>query len=306
MKLAVLESDQINRLLVLDRLRELGHETREYDGVHELLQSVERHEVDAVLTNLGRLDMNGFEIVANIQRIDPAVAVLVMSVDDDDSLAVHAARVGAAGFVKKPIRDFRALAKKVEEAVDKAPARRKALADDLKGSIEQFAVTDLLQMMHMMRKTGTLDVIVDGDSAQLCVRDGNVVGARYGLAFGTKALPRIVSISSGTFTFKPQIDSTIEKSGPVDIPSQKLILDTVRQVDEIELLLHRLPHPSVQLIVSDSLDTSPLESRDIAILRAIKRHGTVGKILDSVPLPDVEVLRTLNRLSMAGAFLTET
>ncbi len=126
------------------------------------------------------------------------------------------------------------------------------------------------------------------------------------MAFGTKALPRIVSISSGAFTFKPQIDSTIEKSGPVDIPSQKLILDTVRQVDEIELLLHRLPHPSVQLIVSDSLDTSPLESRDIAALRAIKRHGTVGKNLDSVPLPDVEVLRTLNRLSMAGAFLTET
>ncbi len=92
MKLAVLESDQINRLLVLDRLRELGHETLEYDGVNDLLQSVERHEVDAVLTNLGRLDMNGFEIGANIQRIDPAVAVLVMSVDDDDSLAVHASR----------------------------------------------------------------------------------------------------------------------------------------------------------------------------------------------------------------------
>ncbi len=67
----------------------------------EVLRSLERNHWDVVLLDLTLPGMNGLEVLQEIKRRWPEVAVLVLSMHSEDQYALRALKAGAAGYLTK-------------------------------------------------------------------------------------------------------------------------------------------------------------------------------------------------------------
>jgi two-component system invasion response regulator UvrY len=67
----------------------------------EILAAVNARPLDAVLLDLRLGDVSGLEVLAQIKKDRPRLAVLILSVAAEDQYAVRAIRAGAAGFLNK-------------------------------------------------------------------------------------------------------------------------------------------------------------------------------------------------------------
>jgi two-component system, cell cycle sensor histidine kinase and response regulator CckA len=73
----------------------------------------EHHQtIDLVLLDMKMPDMNGDEVFAHLQAIDPTVRVIVASGFDERETMAHFANLEAVRFIQKPYQ-FRALIEKI-------------------------------------------------------------------------------------------------------------------------------------------------------------------------------------------------
>jgi DNA-binding NarL/FixJ family response regulator len=70
------------------------------DG-RQLLERASKTEHDLVLLDLSMPDIDGLDLLKALRRERPKVPVLVLSMCDEDALAIRALKAGAAGYVMK-------------------------------------------------------------------------------------------------------------------------------------------------------------------------------------------------------------
>ena len=131
-----------------------------------------------------------------------------------------------------------------------------------------------------------------GEKAEVVLREGRVVDAAFGLAGAEKALWRLLTQHEGQFVFAPG-----EPPGPDRIERRldDLILEGLRQADELARLLPALPAPdeAVELAVGPEeipVDLHPVTAEVVANLAAPCR---VGELIDRCAASDLEAARAL-------------
>jgi len=97
--------------LILEVLRE--HFKGEYDVETALngadaLGAIIRARPDVVMLDITMPRMNGIEVLKDIKQIDDSIAVIMVTANEQVSLAAEALKLGAFGYVPKPF-DFRYL-----------------------------------------------------------------------------------------------------------------------------------------------------------------------------------------------------
>ena len=74
----------------------------------DAVTAVLRARPDAVLLDINMPQMNGVEVLKDIKRIDETIPVIMVTANEQVSLAADALKTGAFGYVPKPF-DFRYL-----------------------------------------------------------------------------------------------------------------------------------------------------------------------------------------------------
>jgi DNA-binding NarL/FixJ family response regulator len=74
---------------------------REVGTGREAVRAAVVEKPDVVIMDLGMPDMDGFAATAEIARVAPEVAVLVLTMSDDDDTVFAAMRAGARGYLVK-------------------------------------------------------------------------------------------------------------------------------------------------------------------------------------------------------------
>jgi CheY-like chemotaxis protein len=97
----VVEDDLAFRGLIVRILTRWGHEVVEAGTVAEALEAVARRLPDAVLTDIGLPDGNGFELTGRLLAMHSGMRVIVISSDAGAGNRNTAERVGAVGFLPK-------------------------------------------------------------------------------------------------------------------------------------------------------------------------------------------------------------
>jgi DNA-binding NtrC family response regulator len=97
--------------LILEVLSE--HFKAEYDVETALngadaLGAIVRTRPDVVMLDINMPRMNGVEVLKDIKQIDDSIAVIMVTANEQVSLAAEALKSGAFGYVPKPF-DFRYL-----------------------------------------------------------------------------------------------------------------------------------------------------------------------------------------------------
>jgi two-component system, OmpR family, response regulator MprA len=103
------------QLLVVDDEHEITDLLQEHfracgyavDVAHEglqALQSAAARRPDAVLLDITMPGLDGEEVLARLRAVDPTVAVVMLTGNDDEALARRLLRAGAFDYVPKPFR----------------------------------------------------------------------------------------------------------------------------------------------------------------------------------------------------------
>jgi len=138
----------------------------------------------------------------------------------------------AEDFLEKPffIREATARIKKVIDKIALEKMAREAPGDgQLRGSLAQMNVIDLLQSLEMGRKTCGLTLTRDGENCQLFFSDGQINHALYGDLRGDSAVYKVLAWPEGSFlidfTRQSQEQSTTRST-------QGLLMEGLRLLDE--------------------------------------------------------------------------
>jgi CheY-like chemotaxis protein len=121
---------------------------------------------------------------------------------------------------------------------------REAEADhEVEGKLSQIPLTDLLQLFHMNRRTGTIELARretgrPEESGTLFLREGNLVQATVGSVDGEKALFRLLAWREGSFAFTPNRPRVAAR---ILAPTRALLMEGMRQLDEWERVRGSLP-----------------------------------------------------------------
>jgi DNA-binding response OmpR family regulator len=199
------------------------------------------------------------------------------------------ARLGT--FLRKPFNLDEVLAR-IEQALRRVDAAKAVSGEsrEIEGNLAQIPIADLLQILAVNRKTGRLTVEREGERAEIALREGRVVDARMGAAQGEKALWRLLTRREGQFAFVPGAPAGPDR---IDRKVDELVLEGLRQADEIARLLPSLPAPSelVELAVHPGeipAGLHPVTEEVVALLAAPRR---LQDVVDRCRASDLEAIR---------------
>lgn len=89
----------------------------------DALAAVLRHRPDLVLLDINMPRMNGVEVLKDVKKIDESIPVIMVTANEQVSVAADALKSGAFGYVPKPF-DFRYLDHMVATIFEASSARR--------------------------------------------------------------------------------------------------------------------------------------------------------------------------------------
>ncbi len=170
-------------------------------------------------------------------------------------------------------------------------------------SDNDVTVTDLVELFNANRRTGVL-VLTDPDDVEgrIFFREGAVYYATLARPNQKQEAPipplkcffRLLTWTAGNFRMDalnpaPSFDTEIEGE------TRNLVLEGMRQFDELKLYVEHLPGRTARLRVVHPLRArlSALSAEALDTLQLVLNHGEVGKVLDYSEASDLETCQDL-------------
>ncbi len=169
------------------------------------------------------------------------------------------------------------------------------------GSLSDMGVADLVQTLELGRKSGVLHLKARAGARAAChFRNGRVVDCELGELQGEEAFYRILRWDQGGFAieFKP-----IEREERIQLPTQALLLQGMRRIDEWQHAVQQLPPLDRRLEVDvDRLGERLAKVPDgaNALLRLFDGRRTLEQVIEAAPGEDRAAADAIARLVADG------
>ena len=193
-------------------------------------------------------------------------------------------------------------------------ALRETVSDahnELRGNVQQMPLVDLLQLLTMNQRSGTLSVTAPGGGGEVRLADGQIVDAIYRRVEGEKALFRLLAVQAGQFAFVPGEPAPRK----IQTTTNALLMEAMRQIDELRQLRRELA-PASEVFLANELFTIPAVSGappptsipgeeaaqrvERETLAALQVPRGIDELCDEVAASDLEVATALSKLLSSG------
>jgi len=166
----VVEDQDSIRHFVVKALEDEGHAVTGVASVREARVAVERDMPDLAFLDLKLPDGNGLELLREIKRVQPEVAVILMTAFGELETAVEAMSAGAFWFVKKPFQNEELLAL-VTRALESQKLwlelrrlRHHAFADEDYLHSSSTPMQEAYAIAEQVARGDTTSVLIEGES----------------------------------------------------------------------------------------------------------------------------------------------
>jgi hypothetical protein len=178
-------------------------------------------------------------------------------------------------------------------------AQQRTSPRTMSGAIDEVPLPDLLQLFSTSKKSGTLVIRTEGEVGRIYLKKGVIY---YATINDLEDLPPIKSVfrmltwQKGFFDFDPAESKEFAKQ--VEVTVQEVLLESMRQLDELNELREQLPARSARLVVESPLvrPLRDLAPGDLDVLQLAHNFGKFGVVLDRSEASDLETARTVLRL----------
>ncbi len=178
-----------------------------------------------------------------------------------------------------------------------------ATAPLIAGSIREMPLPDLLQLFASSRKSGVLTIRSGQTVGRIYLRDGQVYSAgleSYPTVRAYKAFYRLFTWTEGTFELTPLAGPDVLEE--ITESTTSLVLEGMRQLDEVRLLEPKLPQPGARLAVAEPLpgNLRDLATEEIQLFQLVLHHGSLKAAVDNFQGTDFEAYTCLLGLMRRG------
>ena len=166
----VVEDQDSIRHFVVKALEDEGHAVTGVASVREARVAVERDMPDLAFLDLKLPDGNGLELLREIKRVQPEVAVILMTAFGELETAVEAMSAGAYWFMKKPFEqeELLALTSRALESqkmwLELRRLRNQAFSDDEFLHSSSPAMQETYAIAEQVARGDTTSVLIEGES----------------------------------------------------------------------------------------------------------------------------------------------
>lgn len=268
------------------RLRSRGLSVVIADSVSGAVERASATDLLAVLVSSTLLsDADGFERLKNASALSDALFFILVDKPVGASLAPD----------ELPHHDIELIARRLYAIPSRVPVGPEE-GGDFRGDLQQVSSVDLLQLLAMNRRSGTLSINTPAGAGEVRIKNGEIVDAVFRRLEREKALYRLLGETDGTFSFVGGSPQFLER---IRIPTSSLLMEGLRQQDECARLrsLLALDGTALLAIAPPASDATDAVAR---VLEALTSPRTLSELLDEVTLPDLAVLEALANLLEQG------
>jgi DNA-binding response OmpR family regulator len=291
-KILVADPDPTTARALAPALRQRGYQVHAArDGSRALQVAILRFP-DLILFD-ERCQLLDARTFVRILRTNPRTDRIPVILTGDE-VDVDRARLGT--YLRKPFNLDEVLAR-IEQVFRRADASRAVSADnrEIEGNLAQIPLVDLLQILAVNRKTGRLSVEREGEKAEIALQEGKVVDATMGAVGGEKALWRLLTRREGQFAFVPGGAPVEDRIGR---KVEELVLEGLRQADEVARLLPELPAP--QDVLERAVHPAELPPGLHPVTEEVVAHletpCSFADLVDRCRASDLEAMRAVKAL----------
>jgi len=183
----------------------------------------------------------------------------------------------------------------------KAGARRPSTSGrPMSGTIDEIPLPDLLQLLSQSRKSGVLALRGASGFGKIYLREGRIYYASIDDSFDlspTKAIYRLLSWSTGAFELQPPDDKEFLEE--INESTEALLMEGMRQMDELERLKGELPSAAAMYGISSPLvpELKDLKPEELSVLQLVHNYAQIQTVLDKSPLSDLDTYQHLISLT---------
>ena len=188
-----------------------------------------------------------------------------------------------------------------------APRQTLTVARSMAGTIDEIPLPDLLQLLSTSKKSGVLQVRAI-EVGRIFLRTGQIYYATIDDSFdlsARKAVYRMLTWESGTFELLPPDDK--EFLYELDEPTEGLLMEAMRQLDEIKHMADDLPERTAFLVLANPLNAAlrDLSPEQLDLLQVVHNNGQLKIVLDKNPATDLDTCKGLVEL-LKGGYIAES
>jgi CheY-like chemotaxis protein len=174
---------------------------------------------DLVLTDIIMPLMDGFDLLAYMNKNYPQIPVFVMTAKGSPEMETKASAMGAVRYFEKPI-DIDYLAECVMAEFE---------SEGAEGQLQGITLVSFLQMVEVEDKTCTLAVSKDGKKGFLSCMDGELINAEVGILKGLEAAYELISWENASIEI---INTVVNENREIDLPLMNIIMEGTNRKDE--------------------------------------------------------------------------
>jgi hypothetical protein len=166
-----------------------------------------------------------------------------------------------------------------------------------------LTLPDLLKILTTNAFSVMIHLKKGTQESRIFVKKDRIVHAEYGQAQAEKALFRLFGWPEATYEIK-EYPATPSVPHSIHLPTDALIMEGMKEADEMDALVRQLPALVAPLQVKEDcpLPLSAHTSGEIEIYLSIIRHQRLVSVLEESQMTDVKILRLADALIRKGVF----
>ena len=225
----LLDPDPEDTTVLELRMIEQGFEVLLARSVEQAQKTLEKGEVEIVISEIDLPPGDGFELLAAARQKPwgqklPWVFVTSRSGRAD---AQKAFELGAADFMTKPIAAD-VLVAKLRQILERE-ASRGGPSRGVAGSLLEMGLPDMVQVLWHGRKSGSLKIRSGANAGEIHFVDGAIYNALYSNLRGEEAFYAMLALNEGDFVLDPNFRAPQQV---VQASPEALLLEGMRRLDE--------------------------------------------------------------------------
>ncbi len=302
-RVLVVDDDPLALQLMRDGLAELSVTVLEARDGEEAMRLAKAEGPDLILLDVMMPRLDGFQVAALLKQ-DPATAeipVIFVSALGAPKDKVRGLNLGAEDYLAKPIHPEE-LRARVQMVLRRAQPSQRGVPM-ASGQLKAMNLLSLIQMFEGERRTARLLLTCGDAQGEIVFEDGKITRAAQGTRKGKAAVYQLLTWQKGTFQMAPA-DASSQVGGTVDAPTQALLIEGMRRLDEIPGLRESLFNPPIHLHLSAVLRAAiqaQAQPESAAVIALLDGTRDLEQVLAQSPLDDWTTLRIIDSLRRASA-----
>ena len=305
-RLLAVDDNRLILRVVADFFTPHGWSVTQAVGVPAAREALARELPDAIVSDILMPEVDGWVFFEELRR-DPKTAsipFIFLTVEGDLPQRLRGLHLGADDYMTKPF-DVEELLVRVTRLVERRATLDRARHGGealLAGSVEHLAISDLLQILSLNGKDGTVALVQGAIEGRIEFVSGQIVHAVAGSARGPKALFRMLGWTGATFRVLPRSEAPEARS--ISGSTSNVLMDGLVSLDEWARWKESLPDEGARLAMTpearDKLHGHNVTPAEFDLLARAKTGVTVARALEESPHPDAEIAEAISTLIARG------